>query len=131
MAPQSVLIVGGSGGLGSALVRHYASTIDPTNVYATTRSTSTSPDQFPSGVKVITGVDCSREDVGSRIEEGLQGAAVQVVVYVAGVLKPEEFGKSNWDDQVMMYKICSIAPVCQCHPCPLPTCQSTPIQSTY
>ena len=60
--------------------------------------------------------------------EGLQGTAVQVVVYVAGVLtaevcdpvenlciglltKVQEFGNSKWDAEVMMYKVCAIAPV--------------------
>ena len=37
MAPQSVLIVGASRGLGQALVKHYAETIEPSKVFATTR----------------------------------------------------------------------------------------------
>jgi len=37
----------------------------------------------------LEGIDCSDPKVGERIVEGLQGAAVEVVVYVAGLLKPE------------------------------------------
>ncbi|ODN92085.1 cytoplasmic protein [Cryptococcus wingfieldii CBS 7118] len=110
MPPQSALIVGASRGLGLALVKHYASTIPPSNVYATVRG-HVSSDTFPKGVNVIQDVDLSKEDCGRKIVNGLQGAAVQIVVYVAGVLKPESLEKLDWEGQVLMYKVCSIAPV--------------------
>ena len=40
-------------------------------------------------MKVIEGIDCSQSDVGEKLVRGLQGAAIEVVVYVAGILKPE------------------------------------------
>ena len=119
MAPQSVLIVGGSKGLGKALVDKYASMIDPQNVHVTVRGNeaegmpkgerdrllkplnlstlrglSVSADlvsrsQSRSGVKIITGIDCSKSDVGEKIVKGLQGTAIEVVVYVAGVMTSE------------------------------------------
>lgn len=88
MAPQSVLVIGGSGGLGSALVKQYAEQIGGENVFATVRS-SAKPDQFPSGVNVIEGVDVSQKDCGERIVDGLRGRTVQIVIYVSGILKPE------------------------------------------
>ncbi|WVF71840.1 hypothetical protein IAT40_006649 [Kwoniella sp. CBS 6097] len=117
MPPQTVLIIGASKGLGLALVKKYSTLIGPTNVFATVRSTvSDDPNAeeikpFPEGVRVIEDIDVSEKDCGDKIVEGLQGAAVGLVVYVSGVLKPEEIGKANWDDEIMMYTICSIAPV--------------------
>ncbi|WVQ72722.1 hypothetical protein IAR50_002282 [Cryptococcus sp. DSM 104548] len=108
--PQSALIVGASRGLGLALVKHYASIIPPSNVYATVRGQSPS-DTFPKGVNVIEDVDVAKEDCGKKIVRGLQGAAVQIVVYVAGVLKPESLEDLDWEGQVLMYTVCSIAPV--------------------
>lgn len=92
MAPQSVLIVGGSGGLGSALVKQYAKEIGAENVFATVRS-SAQPDQFPSGVNVVEGIDVSQKDCGNKIVDGLKGRTVQLVVYVSGILKPEVSGQ--------------------------------------
>ncbi|KIR27828.1 cytoplasmic protein [Cryptococcus deuterogattii 99/473] len=103
MPPQSVLVIGASRGLGLALVKHYSSVIHPSNIFATVRGSAPS-DIFPKGVRVIESVDCSKEDCGQKVVDGLQGAAVDLVAYVAGVLKPEA-------DELMMYTVCSIAPV--------------------
>ncbi|WWD16267.1 hypothetical protein CI109_100693 [Kwoniella shandongensis] len=112
MPPQSALIIGASQGLGLALVKRYASLIPPSQVFATVReSAEEAKDKFPEGVRVIEKVDCTKEDVGETIVEGLQGVAVGVVIYVAGLLKPEKIGEANWKDEIMMYTICSIAPV--------------------
>ena len=96
--PTSVLIVGGSGGLGSALVKQYAKTIGGSNVFATTRS-QPKPDQFPEGVNVIDGIDVSKEESAGKIVDGLKGRTVQVVIYVSGILVPEVslVGSSVWD----------------------------------
>lgn len=88
MTLSSLLVVGASRGLGQALIKHYATLIDPSNIFATIRSTA-QPDQFPKGVNVIENVDCMEEDCGKKVVEGLQGRSVEGVVYVAGVLKPE------------------------------------------
>lgn len=86
--PQSVLVIGASRGLGLALVKYYSSVIHPSNVFATVRGSAPSA-TFPKGVRVIESVDCSKEDCGQKVVDGLQGAAVDLVAYVAGVLKPE------------------------------------------
>jgi uncharacterized protein YbjT (DUF2867 family) len=88
MPPQSVLIVGGSGGLGSALVSRYAQLIGASNVFATTRSPP-KPGSMPEGVQVISDIDVSKKDCADKIVDGLQGRAVQVVIYVSGILKGE------------------------------------------
>ncbi|KAL7424308.1 hypothetical protein Q5752_001898 [Cryptotrichosporon argae] len=110
MSPTSVLIVGASRGLGFALVEHYVARLGPASVFATVRGAAR-PGLFPPGTNVLEHVDASKRTVGRDIVDGLQGRSVQVVVVVAGVLMPEEFGKSNWDDEIAMYTICSIAPV--------------------
>jgi len=110
MTPQSVLIVGASKGLGLALVKYYAELIPAENVYATVRS-APKEGTIPKGVHVIVGIDLLDKTVGKKIVDGLSGRAVEVVVVVAGLLKPEEFGKADWDSQVQMYTVCSIAPV--------------------
>ena len=86
MAPASVLVVGASRGLGRALTDHYASL--GSRVFATIRSSSAG-EGWPKGVTVIPDVDCSKEDVGEVIVRGLQGATLDVVVVVAGLLKSE------------------------------------------
>ncbi len=85
---QSALIIGGSGGLGTALVKRYADLIGGSNVYATIRG-QPKEGQFPEGVNVITDVDVSKKDCGDRIVQGLGGKSVESVIYVSGILKPE------------------------------------------
>ncbi|RXK35216.1 cytoplasmic protein [Tremella mesenterica] len=109
MSPASVLIVGASRGLGRALAEHYVSL--QSRVFATVRSPLKPDQQFKGRIQVIEGIDCSQSDVGKRIVDGLKGETVEIVVIVAGLLKPEEFGKSSFEDEVSMYKICAIAPV--------------------
>ncbi|WWC89673.1 uncharacterized protein L201_004598 [Kwoniella dendrophila CBS 6074] len=115
MPPQTALIVGASKGLGLALVKKYSDIIGASNVYATVREYINDDEekksQFPKGVHIIEDIDVSEEGVGDKIVEGLQGAAVGLVVYVSGILKPEEMGKANWKDEIAMYTICAIAPV--------------------
>lgn len=94
MAPSSVLIVGGTGGLGSALVSQYAKTIGASNVYATVRS-APKPGTLPDGVNMIEGVDVSKKECGEKIVDGLQGRTVQVVIYVSGILKSEVSGRGD------------------------------------
>ncbi|KAK4689120.1 hypothetical protein P7C73_g983, partial [Tremellales sp. Uapishka_1] len=88
MAPQSVLIVGASQGLGKALVHKYSTLLAPQDIYATVRS-PVEDGTFPKGVNIIEGVDASQEDVGDKIVQGLAGRAMEIVVVVAGILKPE------------------------------------------
>jgi len=138
---STALIIGASKGLGASLVKHYASKFSPSNVFATVRESSPSPDLFPKGVNVISGIDVMKKECGEQVVSGLEGRTVDHVWVVAGLLKGEvsgfvclpmkssfsfgslttfgtllhadqqKFGEANWDDQIAMYTICAIAPV--------------------
>lgn len=86
MRKKTVLIIGASRGLGLALTRFYELTSD--EVIVTVRSLP-EPSTFDSKVRVIEGIDLSRQDVGQKLIEGLNGTKLDIVIIVAGLLKPE------------------------------------------
>lgn len=102
------LIIGASRGLGLALVEELVRR--GSEVIATVRS-EVKEDTFPKGVDVIEGVDVGTPDAGKTIVSGLAGRKVDLVVLVAGVLKPETFDEPKWEDEELMYKVCAIGPV--------------------
>jgi hypothetical protein len=59
----------------------------------------------------LQGVDVGTPDAGQTIVAGLNGRKVDLVVLVAGVLKPETFDEPKWEDEELMYKVCAIGPV--------------------
>jgi short-subunit dehydrogenase len=87
---STALIIGASQGLGASLVRHYAKSLTPSNVFATIReSAPKSDDLFPKGVNVIPDIDVSKKDCGEQVVSGLKGRTVDHVWIVAGLLKGE------------------------------------------
>ncbi|KAI1417302.1 oxidoreductase [Hypoxylon sp. FL1857] len=113
----STLIIGATRGLGASLVKQYAS--DPsTTVYATARSSST-PSGFPNGVKWLSNIDLTKSDVGDRLASQLKGEKpLDVVIINAGRFTTEDFSAEkgpNWDEEVTMYTISSVAPVIIVH----------------
>jgi hypothetical protein len=71
-------------------VNKYAEHVPPSKVFATVRGPADKEkNKFPKGVRVVENIDVSLEDCGRKIEAGLQGTAVEVVVIVAGLLRPE------------------------------------------
>lgn len=107
-SPGSVLIVGGSRGLGAALVAHYTA-LTSVEVYATQRSSS-----HPGGdknVKWIHQIDLMKPTVGEDIAKQLPGVEISTIFITAGVFKREDFADGpNWQDEVAMYHTSSIAP---------------------
>lgn len=110
-SPGSVLVVGGSRGLGKALVDHYTARTS-VEVYATQRSSS-----HPGGdknVKWVHQIDLMKPTVGEDIVKQLSGVEkveISTVFITAGVFKREEFDKGpSWQDEVAMYHTSSIAP---------------------
>ena len=107
--PVSVLIVGGTRGLGAALVEYYASE-SSVEVYATHRSTSHTGGA--KHVKWLSGIDLMKPSVGEDIVKHLSGVKISTVIITAGVFFREEFDKGgpNWDDEVKTYHTSTIAP---------------------
>ncbi|KAK4684234.1 hypothetical protein P7C73_g5959, partial [Tremellales sp. Uapishka_1] len=111
MSLGSVLIVGAHRGLGYALCKRYAEVLGPDIPIFATVEQHVNPADYPKSVKLIPGVDCSQKDCAEKVIAGLEGNKVDLAIYVSGVVKPEEFGSASWDDQLLQYKICSVAPV--------------------
>jgi len=103
-----MLCIGASRGLGLSLVNHYAELGRDT--IATVRSEA-KPGQFPSGTQVIEGIDVSIENAAATLVKKLKGQKLGVVIFVSGILKPESFEEPNWEDEILMYKICAMAPL--------------------
>lgn len=106
----NVLIVGGTRGLGEALVNHYASQ-PQTQVYATTRSQKAPSSPSGSNIHWVTNVELTAGPDFSHLAEGVSADKLDVAVLSAGYFKTEDFGKSNWEDEVKMYTTSAIAPV--------------------
>ncbi|KAF3055140.1 C-factor [Daldinia childiae] len=109
----SVLIIGATRGLGAALVKEYASN-PKTLTYATTRSDA-APSGFPDGIKWLSGIDLTNQHVGDNLSSQLEGEKpIDIVIINAGRFMTEDFSKSggpNWDDELTMYTVSSIAPL--------------------
>lgn len=102
----NILVVGGTRGLGAALVHHYSS--QPlTRVYATSRK------DFPpdvNDVKWLTGIDLTQPDCGSSIASQLGDVVLSTVYITAGVFQLESFDEPKWDVEVTTYLTSAIAP---------------------
>ncbi|KAF8063275.1 hypothetical protein FPV67DRAFT_235324 [Lyophyllum atratum] len=105
------LVVGASRGLGLELSKKLRA--DGHKVFATVRSKPAEP--LPKGVDVISGIDMSKEDAGSKVVQGLKGAKLDLVIVNAGVFKKETLDNPSFADEVEMYKVVSIAPVFLAH----------------
>lgn len=81
----NALIIGASRGLGYELA--IALRADGHTVFATVRSKQSN--SLPSDITVISDVDISKEDAGSKVVEGLKGTKLDLVIVNAGVFKTE------------------------------------------
>ncbi|KXS18033.1 oxidoreductase [Gonapodya prolifera JEL478] len=109
----TILIIGASRGLGSSLVREYASRADH-SVLATVRGSPPSSDSSTAGVRYIPGIDLSSKDAAAHLVTALAAldvTRVDVVLLVAGVFTKETLDAPDWDAEVAMYTIGCIAPV--------------------
>ncbi|KAI1263563.1 oxidoreductase [Xylariaceae sp. FL1019] len=116
----SILIVGGTRGLGASLANQYAGDSSNT-VFATTRSDSApaSGSGLNKNIKWVQGIDLMKSSVGSDLTAKLKGeGGLDVVVISAGAFMTEDFSKEkgpNWENEVTMYTTSSIAPVFTVH----------------
>jgi len=110
---KRVGVVGGTRGLGKALVDLYASEPN-TAVFATARYAA--PEQHPENVRWLSNIDIAKESAGSEIAAQYSGIGPIDVLYVtAGYFKTETLEEPKWDDEVKMYTISAIGPVFLIH----------------
>ena len=129
----SVLVVGATRGLGSALVTYYSS--NPHNVswtvYGTTRSSEPPKDSWATKQNVhwLLNVDLEKGPEAAKklaeqieVKSGLYDKSsdqapattegkLNTVIITAGYFATEKFGESKWDEEVKMYTLSSVAPV--------------------
>lgn len=107
---SATLIVGGTRGLGKALVSYYATHLSHT-VYATSRSSNPPSNQDGKGIHWLPNIDLSKPTCGEDLASALQGRSINTCIITAGYFATEEFGRAKWDEQVKMYTLSSVAPV--------------------
>ncbi|KAG6856494.1 hypothetical protein H0H87_003873 [Tephrocybe sp. NHM501043] len=101
------LVIGASRGLGYELTK--ALQADGYQTFGTTRS-SDAPVQLSSGVQRVDGIDIAKEDAGAKIAAALGKTKLDLVIVNARTLD-----EPNFEDEVEMYKVVSIAPVFVAH----------------
>lgn len=102
----NVLVVGGTRGLGAALVNHYSE--QPlTRVYATSRKDAPAT---PNNVKWLTNVDLTKPEAGQSISSQLGGVIISTVFITAGIFQLETIDEPNWDVEVATYLTSAVAP---------------------
>lgn len=106
---MKVLIVGGTRGLGAALVQHYSQQ-PHTTVFATSRK-DVSEEHSSSGVKWLSNIDLTKSDCGTAIASQLPPDTALSIVYItAGIFQLESFPNPEWDTQLATYLTSTIAP---------------------
>ena len=103
----NVLVVGATRGLGSELAKQYVE--KEYSAYGTARSGP--PKDGQSNVQWISGVDIGQENAGKTIVDGLNGQKLDVVIISAGFFVKESLSEPNFEEEVKMYKVCSVGPV--------------------
>ncbi|KAK3365188.1 oxidoreductase [Lasiosphaeria ovina] len=124
----SVLIIGGTRGLGLALTRRYASG-GAKKIVATGR-TLPAENAHPDKVKWLTLDLNKKRDIGVELVQQLEGLGQKtfdVVIISAGIFQLEDFSAKvskapneisnapNEDREALMYKVCAISPVMIVH----------------
>lgn len=104
---RNVLVVGGTRGLGAALVEYHARQSD-THVYATSRKSA--PASSATNVTWITNIDLTQPDCGQAIASQLPNVELSTVFITAGIFQLESFEEPKWDAEVATYLTSAVAP---------------------
>ncbi|KAK7900599.1 hypothetical protein LTR67_002882 [Exophiala xenobiotica] len=107
---SSTLIVGATRGLGKELVLYYADKLSH-NVYATSRSPDPPSDLVRDNVTWIPNIDLSKPSCGQDLASSLKGKTIDTCIITAGYFATEDFGHAEWEKEVKMYTLASVAPV--------------------
>ncbi|KAL8736466.1 MAG: hypothetical protein Q9166_000258 [cf. Caloplaca sp. 2 TL-2023] len=108
----TILVVGASRGLGSALVEEYGQA--GKTVFATSRSEAP---KSKGNITYIGGIDVATENAGPTLVSRLMRSVsnLDVVIITAGYFGTESFDEPSWEKEVKMYTTSSIAPVFLVH----------------
>ncbi|KAH0541228.1 hypothetical protein FGG08_004284 [Glutinoglossum americanum] len=106
----TILIIGATRGLGSALLSAYAA--HPTNtIYGTTRS-PTAPPSPPSNTHWIPSIDLLLPTAASAIASAIPKThPIDILIISAGIFPKESLGAVDWEGEVKTYTTSAIAPV--------------------
>lgn len=103
----TVLVVGATRGLGLELAKQYAERRN--TVYGTARSSK--PEDAPSKINWIDGIDVAEEPAGSKLAKALEGQKLDTVILAAGYFGFETFDELDFEKELLMYKTSAIGPV--------------------
>lgn len=106
----STLIVGATRGLGKELALYYADNLSH-HVYATSRSSDAPTGLSHGNITWLRNIDLSKSSCGQDLATSLHGKTIDNCIITAGYFATEDFGHANWDDEVKMYTLSSVAPV--------------------
>lgn len=104
---KTVVITGANRGIGLALVQHYRQRGD--RVVALCRKTS--QELTASGADVMEGVDLTDPEVGVKLQQRLQGIAVDLLVNNAGLLHVERLGEIDYAAVMKQFQVNALAPL--------------------
>jgi hypothetical protein len=103
---ETVLITGGNRGLGLAIAKEYVA--QGSTVIVTSRKPAT-----VEGCEVISGIDVTNDDCGSKLVAGLKGRKVDILINNAGYFygPQENFKNLNFKEEMSMIDICAVGPL--------------------
>lgn len=123
----SVLIVGATRGLGAALVTYYSSNAmdaTPWVVYGTTRSSEPPKDDWATKQNIHWVLNTDLEqgpEIAKKLARQILAKAdinkdgsrekLNSVIITAGYFATEDYGSANWEKEIKMYTLSSVAPI--------------------
>lgn len=104
---KTILITGTNRGIGLAFVQEYVRRGD--RVFAVCRQSSSELDE--SGAEVIAGVDVSKSNSITKLQEQLRGVPIDVLINNAGILKDEPLGSINYQTVLEQFQVNALGPL--------------------
>jgi NAD(P)-dependent dehydrogenase (short-subunit alcohol dehydrogenase family) len=103
----TTLVTGCNRGIGLQLVTQLQARGD--DVIGVCRSAS--PELRQAGVRIIDGIDVSREDSVAKLTAELGDEAIDVLINNAGILRRDTFGELDYDSMLEQYEVNALGPL--------------------
>ena len=104
---NTVVITGANRGIGLSFTQQYLAR--GYTVYAACRNTS--DELKASGAKLVEGVDVGSDAGIKKLDEALQGVAIDLLINNAGILRDESLGRLNLDTIRAQFETNALAPL--------------------